>query len=647
VSPPALYDALGRPVSLGKSLGRGGEGEVFAVPASPGNVAKVYHKLPDPKRAEKIAAMAAHAAQDLLRVAAWPTATLHARPNGQIAGLIMPLVERHRELHVLYSPAQRRQVFPQADWSFLVHVAINVARAFATVHAAGHVMGDVNQKNVVVADDGTVRLIDCDSFQINANGKRFLCEVGVPDFTPPELHGQSFSGVIRTQNHDRFGLAVLLFHLLFMGRHPFVGIFRSGQADMPMDRSIREGRYAYGRAAAQLQMAPPPHSVAPAAGATPRVALLFEQAFVPAGGAERPSAAAWVEALQEMQKGLRRCSAHRGHVYASALCPWCAIEKAGGPDFFITLLGSGVAAGPVWSLDALLRQADQIQAPAGPLSTAVLAPARHPGTKRVPTRRRGMEALGIALYAAAAVCFLAMFELGGFLFLMMLGFGVAAHQVRERARDRKLETALRDALKRAADAHGAKTADYARDVNETAARFNAAVDSLKKKAQAYRGLAGEHQRAKQELTSNQRHHQLKHHLEKSYIQRARIDGVGPHLKGMLLAFGIETAADVHRHTIARVPGFGPARTAALLAWRQAIEARFVFNPNRAVDPADLAEIDRKFAATRRKLETEMEALVGEMRSLSTRSHSAMQRLLPEVRKTAEALSLAKARAGEA
>jgi len=226
MSAQVLYDAAGRAVSLGKSLGRGGEGEVFSVPASPGSVAKVYHKPPDPSRAEKIAAMVSAATPDLLRVAAWPTATLHTRPHGPIAGLVMPLVEQHRELHVLYSPAQRRQIYPHAGWDFLVHAAVNVARAFASVHAAGHVMGDVNQKNVVVASDGTVRLIDCDSFQITAKGRRFLCEVGVPDFTPPELHGHSFSKVVRTQNHDRFGLAVLLFHLLFMGRHPFVGIFQ-------------------------------------------------------------------------------------------------------------------------------------------------------------------------------------------------------------------------------------------------------------------------------------------------------------------------------------------------------------------------------------------------------------------------------------
>lgn len=52
----------------------------------------------------------------------------------------------------------------------------------------------------------------------------FHCDVGVPLWTPPELQGRDFRGLTRTKNHDRFGLAVLMFQLLFMGRHPFAGV---------------------------------------------------------------------------------------------------------------------------------------------------------------------------------------------------------------------------------------------------------------------------------------------------------------------------------------------------------------------------------------------------------------------------------------
>ena len=63
--------------------------------------------------------------------------------------------------------------------------------------------------SVLVAPDATVKLIDCDSFQITAQGKRYLCEVGVETFTPPELQGKNLRQIMRTANHDGFGLAVM------------------------------------------------------------------------------------------------------------------------------------------------------------------------------------------------------------------------------------------------------------------------------------------------------------------------------------------------------------------------------------------------------------------------------------------------------
>jgi len=643
--PSALYDAAGRPVALGKSLGRGGEGEVFAVPATPASVAKVYHRIPDRLHAEKISAMTAVARPELLQVAAWPTATLHASPYGQLAGLLMPLVDKHRELHVLYSPAHRRQAFPEASWDFLVHVAYNVSRAFATVHAAGHVMGDVNQKNVVVAHNGTVRLIDCDSFQIAANGRKFLCEVGVPDFTPPELQGKSFTGVVRTYNHDRFGLAVLIFHLLCMGRHPFVGIFRGGKGDMPMDKAIREGRYAYGRRAQQFEMASPPHSVAPFVLATSRIGEMFERAFELGNQPDRPSAEQWVDVLEELKKSLRRCSAHRGHVYAGSGCPWCAIERSGGPDFFIALAGQTVSAGRAFDLETLLRRAAQIPTPPQPVSAALLNPAKRPGVPAVDSKNHQMEAISIALYAAGVLSFMLMFAYGPICLLLAIGFAFAGSLSHRNVTDTQEAKNLRGAVEKAKTALNAKASDYARDVDTPAKKFHELVADLNMKQIRYRTLPGEHQKAKQDLVTNQRQHQLRHHLEKFYIRNAKIEGVGPQLKQMLLAFGIETAADIRRQAISKVPRFGPTRTGALLVWRQSIEARFVFNPNQGLDPADVAAVDRQFAATRQTLEMEMEAIVGQMRSVSNRAHAAKNVLWPQFQQAAETVALAKARAG--
>src|SRR5262249_25949672 len=146
------------------------------------SVAKVYHKPPEPRREQKLRAMAALAQTqpDLLKVAAWPTTTLHSSPRGPVVGVLMPRVAGHKEVHTLYSPAHRKKEFPAADWEFLIHTARNCALAFEVIHQGGHTIGDVNQSNVLVSPKAIVRLIDCDSYQISANGHIFPCEVGVP-----------------------------------------------------------------------------------------------------------------------------------------------------------------------------------------------------------------------------------------------------------------------------------------------------------------------------------------------------------------------------------------------------------------------------------------------------------------------------------
>ncbi len=217
-----VIDSNGRGVRLGAEVGRGGEGAVFRVASNDQQLAKIYHAPLSPDRAEKIQVMAAITANHpVIKLTAWP-AELLSNKSGAPIGLLMPKVDG-QDIHRLYSPKSRRSDFQRADWRFLIRAAANAARAFAAIHDVGCVIGDVNHGSILVAQDATVRLIDCDSFQVIARGRKFLCEVGVETFTPPELQGKSFKGVIRNENHDNFGLAVMVFLMLFMGRHPFSG----------------------------------------------------------------------------------------------------------------------------------------------------------------------------------------------------------------------------------------------------------------------------------------------------------------------------------------------------------------------------------------------------------------------------------------
>src|SRR4051812_47466497 len=106
--PLNLFDQLDRPVALGVELGKGGEGSVFEIRHAPDSVAKIYHNAPDVSRQAKLRAMIGMARKEICSVAAWPTATLHDRPNGPVRGFVMRKVKGYRDVHFLYSPAHRK-----------------------------------------------------------------------------------------------------------------------------------------------------------------------------------------------------------------------------------------------------------------------------------------------------------------------------------------------------------------------------------------------------------------------------------------------------------------------------------------------------------------------------------------------------------
>ena len=185
-----------------------------------------------------------------------------------------------------------------------------------------------------MSEDATVRLIDCDSFQVIAPGARFLCEVGVEAFTPPELQGRSYVGLVQTPNHDAFRLAVMTFQLLFMGRHPFAGRYL-GPGEMNLGRAIAEHRFAYSVTNRAMSMDRPRHAIIsvgwPSYGRHVRIGILPVCASV-----GRPASQDWIDSLALLEKCLKRCAHNHSHWYPdhAAKCPWCEMEALGAKSLF-------------------------------------------------------------------------------------------------------------------------------------------------------------------------------------------------------------------------------------------------------------------------------------------------------------------------
>jgi len=615
-----LFDAEGRPIALGRELGRGGEGAVFELARDGGFVAKIYHESVEARRVRKFTAMARLATPNLLKIAAWPIGTLHSSPGGTLVGLVMPRVVGHREIHELYSPAQRKLHFPKANWAYLVHVAMNCASAFEVVHAAGHVVGDVNQSGVMVGERATIQLIDCDSFQIRGEHELFPCVVGVPQYTPPELQGQNFRDVIRTPDHDCFGLALLIFHLLFMGRHPFAGRF-AGQGDMPIEKAISEGRFAFSRRASQLQMAPPPNTL-PLEALPGDVANLFESAFAFPRRTPRPSAARWREAMTALKAKLRTCPADKGHLYPATLpaCPWCGIMRLGGPNFFATVSGDPSAVDvPYVNVAALWGEIEAVAAPPfspGPPPLNAFKPVGRPlpeGLADLLLFRR-LSALTAGGGLALAICNLStpldvigliLFALFGLVCLVLNFVGGLG---RERS-ERRYEVARCKATLRPLLDHW----KHANLVAQT--RFYAYKKNLAADRDAAARVHVDFQKEIHDLESRAREDQLYEFLDRYLIGDVKLPGIGPGRLAALRSFGIETAADLDPFRLQAVRGIGDTTIGELLKWRTGLESQFHYDPRQGVPPARRAQVVHKYIALKRQYEMRLREGAQQLREI--------------------------------
>ncbi|TXI89582.1 MAG: helix-hairpin-helix domain-containing protein [Cupriavidus sp.] len=639
----SVVTAKGTVLQLARELGRGGEGSVYEVVGLSDQVAKLYHRAPDAKKQSKLSFMAATADAQLVSYAAWPQETLHASKGGPVVGFLMPKVVGREPIHMVYSPAHRRQERPKAAWDYLLFVARNTAAAFETIHEHGHVLGDVNQGNVMVGGDSKVILIDCDSCQVDARGTLHLCEVGVSHFTPPELQGlSSFDGVVRKANHDNFGLALLIFHLLFGGRHPYSGVpLRNGVGDA-LEADIKDYRYAYARDAQRRGFSPPPRSI-PVEIVPDAVESMFYAAFTETGTqGGRPTAKQWVAALDGVRARLKRCSVSSAmHVYPDHLlsCPWCQLEKQG-VAYFIDLgavytpTSTGFILAKAWAL----IEAVPVPPIASIPNVGHFAVKPRPLPSDVPGKSAifGYRILAVGLALFVAVIFPKLWfwcMVGGF-----LGWTMAA-SIGSEARSNE--------WRKRKDAKAAAQQEYERLVDqiqrETGPQgFSARRQELIKARDEYQGLP---QREKQELDrlhSTAQERQKQKFLDSFFIDSADISGVGPARKAALRSFGIETAADVDWNRIRQVRGFGESLTRAVVDWRASCERRFRFDPKSAISPSDVAAIKSRIGARKVALEAMLGAGASELRRFHEGATSRATALQPAITKAAEALAQATA-----
>jgi DNA-binding helix-hairpin-helix protein with protein kinase domain len=326
-----------------KPLGRGGEAQVYPVASDLRLVAKVYHN-PTATHARKLALMVARPWPVVDSTArhpaiAWPLDSLVTDDKShRVVGFLMWRVNGMVPIHHFYTPQTRRIVCPKFDYRYLHRIARNIAAVVHSVHKHGYIIGDINESGVLGQDAALITLVDVDSFQVRDpnTGSVYRCGVGKPDFTPPELQGKNLSKVDRSEAHDHFGLAVIIFRLLMEGTHPFDGKFEGCGDPPPLESRISSGQFPHGRK--RVPWSPKP--VAPPFGILhPKLKQLFIRCFEDGhhDSRARPVAQSWERTLEEAEDALVECRNNSQHAFGDHLgaCPWCKRKALfGGLDPF-------------------------------------------------------------------------------------------------------------------------------------------------------------------------------------------------------------------------------------------------------------------------------------------------------------------------
>lgn len=270
---------------LGELMGDGGEGEIYAVSNAPERAAKIYKPDRD-DNAKKLPTMERMIPAFDGEITghphlAWPEQVIQDRKKNLPAGFTMPRVNTNRTMTIgqFFIPSVRRQKLQamnlmldgiqiqQTKWNIIK----NLSKTVAWVHEQGHLIGDINERNILVDPErGNVSIVDCDSFQIRDQTNRtiYRCRVGRPEYTAPELlrqmgskcnirqcpggpdrHEMGYPCVNRNQEHDKFGIAVVVFQLLMDGSHPYDCRIDEGHAPDASTRQekIKRGFYPYSR----------------------------------------------------------------------------------------------------------------------------------------------------------------------------------------------------------------------------------------------------------------------------------------------------------------------------------------------------------------------------------------------------------------
>lgn len=234
---------------------------------------------------------------------AWPEALLydaHVADPDHLVGFTMPMFADSAPLSRLTSPKQRKSQFPQLPVNGLSLAARNIAGAVADLHGiggrSGIVIGDLTPRNILIRTNLACQLIDADSYQFSVGSKVWGSADSTPGFRSPWIAEAARAGgalPVFSLRDDAYALAIVLFHVLVDGAHPWTAGERFEVNGIKPDEedNMLAGRFPYADPGSCF---PPKIRLQTYQKLPVEVRQLFELAFI---GNAPPSPAQWVDVL--------------------------------------------------------------------------------------------------------------------------------------------------------------------------------------------------------------------------------------------------------------------------------------------------------------------------------------------------------------
>ena len=157
----------------------------------------------------------------------------------------------------------------------------------------------------------------------------------------------------------------------------------------------------------------------------------------------------------------------------------------------------------------------------------------------------------------------------------------------------------------------------------------------------YEGLPEHEKRKILQLKNERKENQRTQFLSQFRIENVKIAGMGNGHKATLQSYGIETAADIDGLQVLEIPGIGSMLATQLLEWRDEIAARFIFDPDKEIDPIIIAKLKNRIIIRRRQIETALTHGETALHHLVEKTKTNAIAKMPQAKKLAKNLAQAK------